>query len=261
MRIKTFLIATLIIGAMTFPFRHNAMPVITHSASPATLTAAAAAAQGINPQAFHNAQITNFNPFSLLFGQNVMPGATHSALSNTLTATAAVPDFPSDGSNHDKRIIDARNFYSWLSRGTTPSPVETFYETNYCDEAWQLVNRSPTSPPNIQGPYQIIHSNTGTCVGVPSDGNGIVAVQTTCNAQSPYQLWYIGEHFQGTALYVIRNAHSGKYLAHGGLAKVKQYSFYAPDVDHLFTFLWTFEDWNGCKTSSGKCIAPSACPY
>src|SRR5262245_22196773 len=78
MRIKTFLIATLIIGAMTFPFRRNAMPVITHSASPATLTATAAAAQDINPLASYDFGITDFNPYSLLFGRNVLPGATHS---------------------------------------------------------------------------------------------------------------------------------------------------------------------------------------
>src|SRR5262245_58426171 len=104
MRIKTFLIATLIIGAMIFLFRQNIAPVVAHSASPATLTATAAAAQGISPQAFHNAQITNFNPFSLLFGRNVMPGATHSAFPATLTATAAAPDYPSDGSNPDHRL-------------------------------------------------------------------------------------------------------------------------------------------------------------
>src|SRR5918996_3429931 len=89
MRLKTFLIATLIIGAMTFPFRHNVMPVIAYSASPATSTATAAAAQDINPLASYDARITDFNPYNLLFGWNVLPGATHSAFPATLTATAA----------------------------------------------------------------------------------------------------------------------------------------------------------------------------
>jgi len=251
MRIKTFLIATLIIGAMTFPFRHNVMPVVAHSASPAASTATAAAAQDINPLASYDAQITNFNPFSLLFGQNVMPDATHSAFPAALTATAAVPDYPSDGSNPDRRIEDGFLQYSMLSRGTTPSRVETFYKTNYCDEAWQLVN---TSPSNLEGPYQIVHSNTQTCVGVPGDGNGVVAVQTACNKQLTNQLWKKVTINANICWFI--NVHSGKYLCHAGMAPVKQYSA-AGMPGHELTYFWSVRPWDGEKTSSGKCLPPN----
>jgi hypothetical protein len=256
MRMKTFFIAALIIGAMAFPFRHNAMPVTTNSASPATLTVTADAAQDINPRASYDAPIMDFNPFSLLFGRNVLPGATHSAFPATLTATAAMPDFPGDGSGGapvDARITDFNNQYGLLSRGTTPSQAEMYYKTNYCDEAWEFVS---TNPNNAQGPYQIRHSNTQTCLVVRGDGNGAVAVQTTCDVRYSDQLWYIGG---SPGVYWFLNANSGKYLCHAGLAPVRQYSD-AGYANSPTTYYWNISLWNGCKTGGGKCIAPSACP-
>jgi len=230
------------------------MLAITHSASPAALTATSAAARGINPLASYDFGITDSNPFSLLSGHNAMPVFTRSALSATLTATAAVPDYPSDGSNPDRRIMDGYLHYSLLSRGTTPSRVETFYKTNYCDEAWQLAN---TNPSNIKGPYQIIHSNTRTCVGVPGDGNGVVAVQTACNTQQTNQLWYKEDLIPGDpSLCWFINVHSGKFLCHAGMAPVKQYSA-AGMPGHELTYFWSVRPWDGEKTSSGKCLPPN----
>ena len=257
MRIKTFLIATLIIGAMTFPFMHNVMPVAAHSAPPAALTATAAAAHGIDPQASHDFRITDFNPFSLLFGHNAMPVFTRSASSATLTTAAAVPDYPSDGSNPDHRIVDIYNNYSLLSRGGVGSQIETFYKTKYCDEAWQLVNTDTVDPGDI-GPYQIVHSNTQTCVRVPGTGNGAVAVQATCNRQSPDQLWYILRQAPNIVYFV--NVKSDKYLFHAGMAPVKQYSFAGANDSNINTYRWIIQPWDGCRSSSGKCIAPSICP-
>src|SRR5215471_7175474 len=245
MRMKTFLIAALIIGAMAFPFRHNAMPVITHSASPATPTATATAAQGINPRASYDVRIPDFNPFSLLFGRNVLPGLTHSAFPATLTATAAVLDFPSDGSGGgpDARVTDFYNQYGLLSRGTIPSQAEMFYKTNYCDEAWEFVTIDPN---NIHGPYQIRHSNTQTCLATRSDGNGVIPVQTECDKGDPEQLWLV---YGSPGVYMFLNSSSGKYLCHAGLAPVKQYSDsgYAKSPS---TYLWNVFPWDGKKTSS-----------
>jgi len=257
MRIKTFLIATLIIGAMTFPFRHNAMPVFTHSASPATLTATAAAAQGINPLASYDFVITDFNPYSLLYGRNVLPGATHSAFPATLTAAAAVPDFPVDGSGErDARVMDANGQYALLSRGGIPSQAEMFYKTNYCDEAWEFRSTNPFNP---QGPDQIRHSNTQTCLEVQGYANGAIAVQAACNAQSAAQLWYtipVYDHPELGGDYLFRNVNSGKYLCHGGLAPVRQYS-YSGYANHPTTYRWQVFFWDGKKDSTGKCVRPN----
>jgi hypothetical protein len=191
-----------------------------------------------------------------LFGRNVLPGAIHSAFPAALTATAATPDYPSDGSNPDHRIVDVYNNYSLLSRGGIGSQIETFYKTKYCDEAWQLVNTNPAEP---EGPYQIVHSNTQTCVRVQGTGNGTVAVQATCDRTSREQLWYVVP-FDPNIVYFV-NANSGKYLCHAGMAPVKQYSLAGANDSNINTYRWRILSWDGCRSTSGKCIAPSICPY
>jgi len=235
---------------MTFPFMHNVMPVIAHSASPAASTATAAAAQDINP-------LASYDPYNLLFGRNVLPGATHSAFPATFTAAAAVPDFPVDGNaERDARLMDANGQYSLLSRGGIPSQAEMFYKTNYCDEAWEFHSTDPNNP---QGPVQIRHSNTQTCLAVPGDGNGVIVVQAACAAQSGNQLWYpipVFDHFELGGDSLFRNVATGKYLCHGGMAPVKQYSI-SGYAAHPTTYRWQVFYWDGKKDSLGKCVRPN----
>jgi Ricin-type beta-trefoil lectin domain-like len=67
MRLKAFLIAALIIGAMAFPFGRNVMPVVTNSALPATLTAAGAAAQTTaNPPTSYDVRLEGYYGYNLL---------------------------------------------------------------------------------------------------------------------------------------------------------------------------------------------------
>jgi hypothetical protein len=255
MRIKTFLIAALIIGAMTFPFMHNVMPVVAHSASPAALTATAAAAQGINPQASYGVQIMDFNPYSLLFGRNVLPGATHSAFPAALTATATVEALGFIPTSIDARITDPYPQYSLLSQGGAESQVKMYYKTDYCDEAWRF---APTTF-NGSTVYQIKHSNNGTCLAVRGFDNGAIAQQVTCGTQWSDQLWeVIPVDPPGSGLYILLNVHSEKALCHGGLAPVRQYSF-SGFGNSPNTYIWGFWRWDGCRNASGKCVAPSIC--